>query len=81
MKKYSVHFLYLLVIIALAVASRIKTNELQTRLTAAETRAVEAEKRAEMSRMEAEAQAEHARQMLEQAQRQLFPPNKPIPNP
>ncbi|MFH6983740.1 hypothetical protein [Marinoscillum luteum] len=82
MKKYGIHFIYVLIIVALAVLSRIKTNGLeaeclnaresaeQNAMMAKEARQ-QAIEQAEVAKMEAyralEA-AEQARKMLEECQ-------------
>ena len=83
MKKYHIHIVYVLIIAALAVLSRIKTNSLETELLHAKDMAdqnalmakeasEQAAKQAELARMEASRArdaVDQARQMLEECQK------------
>ncbi|MEQ8584347.1 MAG: hypothetical protein RIC30_01465 [Marinoscillum sp.] len=82
MKKYGIHIVYILIIVALAVLSRVKTNSLEAELLSArdsaEQNAVlareaseQALKQAELARMEAsraKETEEQTRKMLEECQ-------------
>lgn len=59
-EKYLIHFIYLLVIGALAVMSRMKTNELENQLQLTEKRILETEARARMAEDEANRASEMA---------------------
>lgn len=77
MKKYRIHFVYIMIIVVLAVMSRLKTNELSDDLQKAEemvelsrAAAENAQELAEMASREAQQQAERAQQQAEMAHRE-----------
>lgn len=77
MKKYRIHFVYIMIIVVLAVMSRLKTNELSDDLQKAEemaelsrAAAENAKELAEMASREAQQQAERAQQQAEMAHRE-----------